>query len=291
MSRAMILDIHRNSLEDGPGIRTTVFLKGCPMKCIWCHNPESINPEKELAYLEDKCEQCFACVTACPNQVHSVIDETHHLDRSLCELCGKCVDACLYDALRITGKEMNVYQVMEIVIKDLPYYGESNGGLTVSGGEPMLQFEFTLELLQTAKRNGIHTCLDTSGLAPQKQFEEIFPFVDMFLFDYKATNPGKHVEFTKASNHLINQNFDLLYNKGARIDLRCPLVPGVNDDPGHLKRLQQIKQEYPKLDKITILPYHNTGNAKYFRYGYVNPLPGIKTADENKINYWNSKLK
>jgi len=259
--KATILDIHRNSMEDGPGIRTTVFLKGCPMQCNWCHNPESISSKRELAFFEKRCT-----------------------------LCGECMDVCLQDALRITGEELSVAELMETVMKDLAYYEESGGGLTVSGGEPMYQFEFTLDLLKAAKKNGLHTCLDTGGLAPQKSFKAVLPYVDLFLYDFKVTDPDKHKDLTQVSNDLIFENFVFLYNQNARIELRCPLVPGVNDGDDHLNKLIELKKFYTDLEALTIMPYHNTGNAKYERYGYVNPMPGVDTAGEEQVRSWNAKL-
>ena len=288
--KATILDIHRNSMEDGPGIRTTVFLKGCPMQCNWCHNPESISSKRELAFFEKRCTLCGECMDVCPNKVHTVKNDAHTIDRSLCQACGKCVDACLQDALRITGEELSVPEVMETVMKDLAYYEESGGGLTVSGGEPMYQFEFTLDLLKAAKKNGLHTCLDTGGLAPQKNFKAVLPYVDLFLYDFKVTDPDKHKDLTQVSNDLIFENFVFLYNQNARIELRCPLVPWVNDGDDHLNKLIEIKKFYTVLEALTIMPYHNTGNAKYERYGYVNPMPGVDTAGEEQVRAWNAKL-
>ena len=288
--KAVILDIHRNSIEDGPGIRTTVFLKGCPMQCIWCHNPESIRGDKELAFFAERCTFCGECMDACPNKVHTVKNDVHTIDRSLCQNCGKCVDACLQDALRLTGEVLSVAKVMKIVMRDIAYYEESGGGLTVSGGEPMYQFDFTHELLKTAKKNGLHTCLDTGGLSPRWKFETILPHVDLFLYDFKVTDPDKHKDLTKVSNNLIFENFDFLYNRGARIELRCPIIPGVNDDEVHLNNLVQIKKYYTDLEDVTIMPYHNTGNAKYERYGYVNPLPDLDTASEDMVRDWNARL-
>ena len=225
MKLAMIFDIQRHSLHDGPGIRTTIFLKGCPLQCIWCHNPESISDEKEIAFFEERCTRCGACVNECPNQVHSIEDNKHILDRVHCHCCGKCTEVCLSGALEITGKEMTVEEVLQPVMRDVNYYTTSGGGVTLSGGEPMQQFGFVLEFLKEAKEKDLHTCLDTSGLAPTEHFETILPYVDLFLFDYKATQSEKHFQLTKASNELVNQNFRYIYDRGARIELRCPLIP------------------------------------------------------------------
>jgi pyruvate formate lyase activating enzyme len=290
MTKAMIFDIQRYSLHDGPGIRTTVFLKGCPLRCMWCHNPESISNERELAFFEDRCTQCGTCVGVCPNQVHTIEEDQHLIDRSHCHFCGRCTEACLSNALEITGREMTVEEVLQTVLKDVSYYNTSEGGVTLSGGEPMQQFDFTLEFLGAAKAAGLHTCLDTSGLALMEHFEAVIPHVDLFLFDYKATSPAKHLQWTKGSNEQIIQNFEYIYEQGGRIDLRCPLVPGLNDGRDHLDRLKEIKKKYPGLHNISILPYHNTGRSKYSRYGIENALPEINTVSEKQMETWNSIL-
>ena len=288
--RGNVLDIHRSALHDGPGIRTTVFLKGCPLHCPWCHNPESVNPGRELAFYTDRCVRCGACVDACPNNVHTVTSDHHYLDRSLCRLNGACVEACRYEALLMTGKTMSSDEVMEVVLRDKPYYEESGGGLTLSGGEPMHQFDFALSLMKMAKAAGIHTCLDTCGYAPPDQFREILPYAGLFLYDIKATDPDIHRQITGVPNDLILQNLDWLYNKGAAIELRCPLVPGNNNQPQHLEKLREMRLKYPKIRALTIMPWHNSAGSKYERYGYTNPFPDLPSADEKLISYWNAVI-
>jgi glycyl-radical enzyme activating protein len=289
-TKGMVISILRFALQDGPGIRTTVFLKGCPLDCLWCHNPESKSGKKELAYYADRCTQCGACVDACPNDAHSISDGTHHLDRARCDLAGACVEACSYEALEITGEMMTAAEVMEVVMKDKAYYDESGGGLSLSGGEPMMQFEFTRELLIRAKKNQLHTCLDTSGHATEKQFLEIAPYVDLFLFDLKASDSLIHKELTGVSNILIMNNFKFLYERGAQIEVRIPLVQDVNDQPLHLEYLSKMKQKYPKLEGLTLMPYHNIGKSKCERYGYTDALKGKPTANEELIVKWHREL-
>jgi len=286
----MVLDVLRGSLHDGPGIRTTVFLKGCPMHCRWCHNPESVLPDPEVAFFSEKCTLCGACVEACPNQAHRIIDEQHCYDRTKCRKCGKCVEACIYDALKMTGAEMSDYELVELILKDKAYYFESGGGMTVSGGEPMFQFGFTHSLLKLVQAENIHTCLDTSGLAPAEHFRKIIPEVDLFLYDIKATNPVLHKEVTGVSNDLVWKNFKFLYRNKASIELRCPLIPGYNDQESHLQKLRDISQKYPDLQSVTIMPYHNTGRSKYQQYGYSNPFSGHDSAGEDIVAHWNSVI-
>jgi pyruvate formate lyase activating enzyme len=179
---------------------------------------------------------------------------------------------------------------MTEVRKDIRYYRQSGGGLTITGGEPMLQREFTLELLKAAKAEGIHTCLETCGWTSQHAYEKVLPFVDLFLFDYKTTDPATHRRLTGVSNALILSNLDFLYQNGANIRLRCPLIPGVNDSLDHLAGIAAIDRRYPRLAGIDLLPYHNIGNSKYERYGLVNPLPDLPTSDETVKNAWVSTL-
>ena len=291
MKTGFLFDIQRTSLHDGPGIRTAVFLKGCPLRCLWCHNPESQSSGVEISFLVQNCVVCGACAGICMHGAQQIDGGLHILDRSLCQRCGDCVDGCFYEALKMTGKEYSVDAVMVEVRKDVRYYEQSGGGLTLTGGEPMLQSEFTLALLQAAKAEGIRTCLETCGWTSERAYADVLPFVDLFLFDYKATDPETHRRLTGVSNDKILSNLDFLYRQGAAIRLRCPLIPGVNDSAGHLAGIAALAEKYPKLEAIDLLPYHNVGNAKYEQYGLVNPLPGLESADETAKQAWVSQLR
>jgi glycyl-radical enzyme activating protein len=286
----MIFDIQRGSMHDGPGIRTVVFLKGCPLQCVWCHNPESKARTKEISFRPESCVACGECVKTCQHAAHRIVEGVHFFDRSLCEQCWDCVETCVYEALKLAGQERTVEEVMAVVLRDRPFYEQSAGGLTISGGEPMLQAEFTLELLKAAKAEGLNTCLDTCGWTSQRTYEIILPFVDLFLFDYKATDPETHKRLTGVSNKLILSNLDFLVQQGARIRLRCPLIPGINDSQDHLEGIAQLSFRYPELDGIDLMAYHNVGNAKYERYGLENPLPGLTTAEEMTRQGWLESL-
>jgi len=197
----------------------------------------------------------------------------------------------LYDALKVAGKEANVDAVMSEVRKDISFYQKSGGGLTITGGEPMLQPDFTLELLKAAKAENIHTCIETCGWAGQRAYESVLPYVDLFLFDYKATDPETHRRLTGVDNKLILANLDFLYQHGANIQLRCPLIAGVNDTPEHLAGIATIDQRYPHLKGIDMLPYHNIGNSKYEQYDLTNPLPGLETTTEDVKQAWLSAMR
>ena len=263
----LTFDIHRFSLNDGPGIRTTVFLKGCYLKCEWCHNPESQSFKPQLSFNSEKCLHCFECVKVCPNNAHKIKDEKHFVDWNSCDLAGKCVEVCPSGALKIIGTNTNVDFIISEVMKDKKYYDKTGGGITISGGEPMAQFEFTKELLVEAKKNGLHTVLDTCGYGEQNHYKEVFPYVDLFLFDYKLADDELHKRYTGVSNKAILDHLDFLYNNGASIVLRCPLIPGINDNEDHLKGIKEIIRKYPLLKSVEIMPYHNMGRDKAERVG------------------------
>ena len=286
----VVLDILRGSLHDGPGIRTTVFLKGCPLACLWCHNPESQAREPVLLYTEARCMRCGACATACPQGVHSVSPACHVLDRSRCAACGRCAAACPARALEIKGRTMTIAQVMAEVMPDIDYYRATGGGLTLSGGEPMLQVDFTTALLQAAREQGIHTALETCGWAPASAFERVRPLVDLFLFDWKGADGAQHAAQTGVTNEPIRRNLDLLYRAGARILLRCPLVPGVNDSEANLAGIAALSRTYSDLAGIEIMPYHHMGNEKARRSGQ-EPRLERPDADAAVKTAWRERLR
>ncbi len=286
----MIFDIQRASLHDGPGIRTAVFLKGCPLRCAWCHNPESQSNTFDISFRSESCALCGTCVHTCSRGAHKFVEGIHVFDRSLCDHCGECTDTCLYEALKLAGQVQTVDQIMATVLRDRLFYEQSGGGLTITGGEPMLQIDFTLALLQAARAEGIPTCLDTCGWASQHAFAQVLPYVDLFLFDYKASDPAAHKKLTGVSNELILSNLDFLARQSASIRLRCPLIPGVNDTPEHLEGIVRLHRRYPGLEGIDLMAYHNAGNAKYERYGLENPIPDLKTTEDATKQAWVATL-
>ncbi len=292
MSRkGIVFDIQRASLHDGPGIRTTVFLKGCPLDCLWCHNPESTIVKRQLFFQFDKCVACKTCVQVCPEKAHYFTDDKHIIDFDKCTLCGKCVENCPSDALRIVGCEMGVDEVMTEVIADVDFYKNSGGGITLSGGEPLSQFTFSLELLKKCKEMGVHTCVETSGEVNPKKFEQILKYVDVLLFDYKVTNNMSHIKFTGVPNLRILTNLETAYNFGVPIILRCPIIPGVNNTDEHFIAISELDRKYPKLQGIEILPYHTMGNNKRISIGFDETLTGLKTVTPELAAKWIEHLR
>ncbi len=286
ISEGITFDIHRFSLNDGPGIRTTVFLKGCPMKCLWCHNPESQSFKPQLSFNPDKCINCFNCVEACSNGVHKIINDRREVEFNLCSLNGDCVSACTTGALKIIGNSSSVDSIMNEVLKDRLYYEKSGGGITISGGEPLAQPQFTKAILTEAKKAGIHTCVDTCGFAKQKVFEDILELTDIFLFDYKATNPEMHFKLTGVEIKPVLDNLDFLYRNNASIILRCPLIPGVNDTEEHLNGIKNLLTKYPKIHSAELMPYHDMGRDKAAQVGMIYRLRDIKSANKHDKERW-----
>lgn len=290
--RAIVFDIKKFAIHDGPGIRTTVFLKGCPLKCVWCHNPESQGGMPEISFLDGKCIRCGYCVEICPGKCHSITEEGHFFERGVCQKCGKCAEECYSEALEVIGKNMSVREVMDEVMKDAPFYETSKGGLTVSGGEPMMQFDFTMALLREAKKNKLHTCLDTSGFAPFDKYEKILDLVDIFLYDLKETDSAKHEEFTGAPLEPILKNLKLLDQNGAKLILRCPVIPGFNDREEHLRQIGETAEALDNILEINVHPYHPLGKSKSSRIGKEYPLTELESFVEDEvIERWIEKIK
>ena len=279
MADLTVFDLQRFALHDGPGIRTTIFLKGCPLNCIWCHNPESKKAKPQLGFLEKKCVYCGKCQQVCPKGVHNILENRHEISFSECALCGKCVDACLNKALKIFGRKMTSDELLKTVVKDRDFYQRSGGGLTVSGGEPMMQFEGLRELLKKAKEMGIHVCLDTSGQASQERYREIAEYVDLFLFDYKLTDPLEHKKYTGVDNRQILSNLDYLCTHGSNVFLRCPIIPGINNKESHYRAIAELSQKYDAIRQVNLMTYHDMAKGKAAQIGETYPLAKLKTIE------------
>ncbi len=249
MVEAVIFDITRNSFVDGPGIRTTVFFKGCNLRCAWCHNPESQLFQPQMMFYQDKCTGCGMCKAKCPN----------HLET--CTLCGICEMYCMADARRICGKTYSMEDVLAEVVKDKSFYDHSGGGVTFSGGECMLQTEFLAEILKRCKEAGIHTAVDTAGHVAWEKFEQVLPYTDLFLYDVKSMDSEVHEKHTGVGNKLILENLSKLFASGAKVWIRMPIMAGVNDSEEEIRALRELV--HGKAEKIELLPYHAMGEHKY----------------------------
>ncbi len=262
-----IFNIQRFSVHDGPGIRTNVFLKGCPLRCIWCHNPEGLKREPQIRFSPEKCIGCGDCKSVCNGTAHKFENNFHMFDFDVCEGCMTCPKYCPADALEADGEIRDVDFVINEVLKDLDYYKTSGGGLTLSGGEPFYQPEFAIEILRTAKSMGIHTAVETCGMVPSSVMEAASPFVDVFLYDYKATGEEEHKRFTGASQKQILENLRLLEKLGSNVILRCPIVPGINDNEKHYMGIADTATNNLAIKEINIMPYHSFGIGKGIKVG------------------------
>ncbi|HCE45262.1 MAG TPA: glycyl-radical enzyme activating protein [Lentisphaeria bacterium] len=284
--KGLIFAIERCSLHDGPGLRTTVFLKGCPLHCHWCHNPESQSSYPELYFLHEKCTLCGACVKACPKKCHSLSVSNHDINRVLCAACGCCVSACPNSALELKGNQMDVWEVLEEVEKDRDFYVESGGGMTISGGEPMMQYEFTAELLAQSKKRGLHNCIETSGFAPMERYLKIRDDVDIFLYDIKESDPKRHLKYTGVDNRQIMENLFEIDKMGSKSILRCPIIPGLNDRESHLEEIAKLAGKLKNIVEINVMPYHPMGKAKSGRIGKKQPHESNDFTENEKVEKW-----
>ncbi len=261
-----VFDIARFSLTDGPGIRTVVFLKGCPLHCNWCHNPESQNVNAEVLYNAEKCLSCGHCAPTCPQHCHVFQHTGHIYNRTNCRSCGACAKTCFSGALTLAGKIMNSEQVLAEVRKDGDYYG-TDGGITLSGGEPLLQPDFAYELLAQAGQESWHTAVETCGFADWNVFEKLLPVTDLWLFDLKCADSQRHRQLTGRNNEKILENLYKLAETGAQIQLRCPLIPGKNDSDNDLEQIGRIALKLKNLTGIKPMPYHPFGLDKLRHLG------------------------
>jgi pyruvate formate lyase activating enzyme len=261
---ALIFNIQKFSVHDGPGIRTTIFFKGCPLACQWCHNPESQSYRTEIMVNPDRCTQCGQCEQHCPEQAITWRDDNLVYDRGRCKVCGACIDYCCNNAREVVGKDYTVPELMIEIEKDRSFYEHSGGGVTLSGGEAMMQIDFVEQLIKACKDSGISVVIDTCGYAPSENFLRIVNNVDLFLYDIKLMDPDLHVRYTGQDNVLILKNLQLLSDQGAKIDLRLPLIEGVNTSDEEIQSVIDFASHL-HIDSIHLLPYHDIAKGKYHK--------------------------
>jgi len=287
----VVFHIIHGSFVDGPGVRTTVFLKGCPLRCVWCCNPEGQNIHPELKVTSTLCNLCGRCVKVCPvNAIKlNVNDEKVAVDRELCTNCLKCVEVCYIKALDVFGRYMSVDEVFNIVRRDKDFYEESGGGVTIGGGEPTFQPQFTYALLKKCKEDGIHTALDTNGYAPTEETFKVLQEADLRLYDIKGMNPQEHLKNTGVSNEVILANLKRLDSVRKPVIVRMPIVPGYNDSEENIKSAAEFLSKLRIVERVDLLPYHEYGKIKYKQLGReykVNTSPPT----ENKLKEIKSTL-
>jgi pyruvate formate lyase activating enzyme len=279
-----VFDIKRYSIHDGPGIRTTVFLKGCALHCLWCHNPESVAPGPELMHWPARCARCLACVRACPpGAIASDPTGAVAIDRAKCDLCGKCAEACLYDALQIVGRRMTVDEVLAEVEKDVVFYEQSGGGVTLSGGDPLVQAGFAGALLDACRSRGLSTALDTAGLSRNGGLDDLAGKADLVLFDLKCIDDSHHRDVTGVSNAAILDNLERLAKAGREIWVRIPLVAGINDGEDNIRRTIALLTPLQKVRRIGLLPYHAGGLDKARRIGREHAFRRFEAPSEARL--------
>lgn len=279
----VVTDIQRFSVHDGPGIRTSVFLKGCNMKCGWCHNPETINARPELEVYPDKCIGCGACLEICPVGAHRAVHDHKVFHRELCEACGACAQKCYAEALVLAGKEMSAEEAVKELMEDLDFYKSTNGGITITGGEPLFQRDFTHEILQLCKERNIHTAIESNMAWPYQIIESILPVTDLIMMDIKIMDNAMHQKWTGVSNKLVLENAKKLSQNAIPVIIRTPVVPGINDTIEEIGTIAAFISDFPNLLYYELLPYHPLGSSKYESLGREYLLDGLKRPVKEKM--------
>lgn len=278
--KGMIFDIQRFSVHDGPGIRTTAFMKGCPLKCRWCHNPEGLYSKPQLQFIDEKCILCHNCTNVCEN--HSIFGNTHTVDFTKCHNCGKCVGVCPSKALLTIGRSITVDKLIKEALKDRDFY-DDEGGITFSGGEATLQIEFLSEALKQCKANELNTAVDTSGFAPWESYTKIIPYTDIFLYDIKAVSEDIHINGTGVSNKIILENIKKLTGRNCRVWVRIPVVPGFNATIEEMTKIADFLSGINGIEQIELMPYHKLGRNKYYNIGYEYPFESTPAVSQDDM--------
>jgi len=280
--KGLVFNIQRYSIHDGPGIRTLVFMKGCPLSCLWCCNPESQSPSQEIMFTPIKCIGCGRCVEVCPT---SAAEKKNPLDaHTLCVVCGRCVEVCPSTARQMVGRYMMIDEVIEEIEKDTLFYQRSGGGVTVTGGEPLIQADFVRMLLKICKKKGIHTAIETCGYARWEDFKKVLEYVDLVLYDIKHMDTQRHKELTGVGNELILQNAKKVAELGKNMIIRVPVVPNCNDSLKNMQAISEFARTLQGVEEIHLLPYHRLGESKYDRLGKNYKLKGVRPLDKESLS-------
>lgn len=283
MVEGRIFNIMKYSIHDGPGIRTTVFFKGCPLNCQWCHNPESQRFDQELMYRTERCIDCGQCLEICSSGATIFIEGKLRYLREKCTACGKCCTVCHAGVRELVGKKMSVREVMTEIEKDLIFYDESGGGVTFSGGEALMQPEFLLEILKSCREKEIHTAVETSGFVNLDALQTLSNYVELFLYDLKVMDSRKHQGLTGVSNELILSNLRWLAENHPQVIVRVAIMPGINDDEGNLCKIGEFVKSLKHVTEIHCLPYHKAGVEKYMRLGLKYQFPYLESPDKERM--------
>ena len=267
MTEGVIFDIKKYAIHDGPGIRTTVFFKGCPLVCRWCHNPEGISIASQRIFWQERCVSCGECIQLCLQKVITLSGDGVVADPAKCDLCQTCAEHCPSGAVEFVGRKVTVVEVLRQIEKDTAFYDQSGGGVTLSGGEPLMQPEFLLDLLEACNAMDLHRTVDTTGYADSELLLKVAQQTDLFLYDLKLMDPVKHQDFTGVSNQPILDNLKLLSEKKARIQVRIPIIPGINDDVDNINQTADFVSDLSGVEHVAILPFHSSARGKYGRLG------------------------
>ena len=292
--KAFIFNKQKYNMYDGPGVRTLVFFKGCPLRCMWCSNPEGLERKYQIMFKPTTCVSCGSCVPVCPQKIHSISSSGEHIiDRSIdCIGCGQCVEACIPDSLKIAGEQVPISELLEYVEQDRAFYDQSGGGVTLGGGEVTSQPEAAINLLQACKQEGLHTAIETCGYTKKETILRFAEYVDLFLFVLKHIDPDRHFEMTGVRNEMILENLEELIMKRNHVKVRMPMLKGINDSEAEIRGVIEFLKpfrEFKNFEGIDLLPYHKLGVNKYVQLGMDYPIegdPSLDDADLDRIEGW-----